>query len=119
MKKINKPFMWIAIVEAIIIALGIFGLMCLNDYRSGILTIPPTIKDIAVFILGLALWFGVVFGVFGWGLFINYIVECRQNDRNGNSDSIRNGSLPNFNNYLASCGDDLASLHPQEKEGQG
>lgn len=107
------------VFEAVVIALGLIGLMVINDYRAGLLTIPPTVKDIAGFALGFVLWFSVVLGLFGWVLFIEYIVEYKQNDRNGDNNSVRNGDLPNFDDNLASCGTDLASLRSQENGGAG
>lgn len=70
----------IIIVQAVVIALGIFAVMCFNDYRMGRLVLPPTTKSImsGVLCIGTLLFF--VLGATGWFILITLFYEDVKRD---------------------------------------
>ena len=114
-----KAYKVLALIEFLLIIIGLFGVMVIWSIHTGELSIPVDVKTGFEMLACFAVLALFVFGSTGWFILTAYILEKRERDRNDDSNAVCNGSLPNFDDNLASCGDDLASLHPQEKEGQG
>lgn len=54
------------IIETTIIALGVTGFFVFYNYRAGVISFPPTFKNVVSVIIGFLFFVFLVFGLLGW-----------------------------------------------------
>ena len=96
-----KFFRIVTITEALIIIIGLFGLSVYLDYRSGILVLPPGMKDVLSIAACFLMLCGFMFSVTGWFLWIAWLTDDKSKD-NGVAD---NCGSDNVSDPVSDCGD--------------
>jgi len=98
----TKVVRMIAVFETLIIIIGLFGLSVYLDYRSGILVLPPGLKDVLSMAACFLMLCGFLFSVAGWFLWIAWLTDDNRIKDNGVAD---NCGSDNVSDPVSDCGD--------------
>lgn len=78
----NKLLLVTVALLAFFITLGIFAVFVYFNYRAGILSVPPNIKDVVRLIICLCMLIFFLSGSSGWLLLIGMFLEDRKSENN-------------------------------------